>query len=152
MAEIYTRVTGGEKLKARLEEMAAALAKARSVRVGFLEDARYPDGTSVAMVAAVNEFGNPPSRPPRPFFRGMIRQQSKKWPGEIAQALKHSGYDAEKALDLTGAAIKGQLQEAITTYVGPPLKPATVERKGFDKALVDTGHMLASVDYSVVKK
>jgi hypothetical protein len=52
-------------------------------------------------------------------------------------------------LDLMGTAIKGQLQQAIVDFVGIPLAPATIARKGTDKQLVDTGHMLASVDYEV---
>jgi hypothetical protein len=149
----YVRVTGGERLKARLAEIADRLSKARSVRVGFLDDARYPDGTPVAEVAAINEFGNPSKgQPPRPFFRDMIRERGKDWPEGIARALKDADYDAEAALDVTGAAIKGQLQQQISSYVGPPLKESTVKRKGFDKQLVDTGVMLNSVDYAVIKK
>ena len=53
-------VSGGDKLMAYLKQIDANLASAGSspeVRVGFLEGATYPDGTSVPMVAAVQEFG-----------------------------------------------------------------------------------------------
>lgn len=150
--EVDVKVTGGEKLKAKLIEMGKSLGKAQSVRVGFLGDAQYPDGTPVALVAAMNEFGSPPTRPPRPFFRDMIRTQSKKWPEAIAQVLRDNDYDSERALDLTGAAIKGQLQEQINAYVGPPLAPSTVKRKGSEKQLIDTSTMINSVDYEVQKK
>lgn len=144
--------SGGDKLKAKLDQMANRLGSAKSVRVGFLENTRYPDGTLVAMVAAINEYGRPTvGQPPRPFFRDMIREKSPEWPDAIASLLKTNDYDAARTLDTTGGAIKGQLQTAITQYEGPPLKPATVAAKGFDKALVDTGFMLKSVDYEVVK-
>ena len=52
-------------------------------------------------------------------------------------------------LGQTGEAIAGQLRESIINLTEPPLAPATVARKGSDKPLVDTGHMLASVDYEV---
>jgi hypothetical protein len=48
---------GGEKLKAKLEEIAKQASKADSVNVGFLAGATYPNGTPVALIAATNEFG-----------------------------------------------------------------------------------------------
>jgi len=53
-------LSGGERLMAKLREIDARLASAGGqpeVRVGFLEGATYPDGTSLPMVAAINEFG-----------------------------------------------------------------------------------------------
>ena len=53
-------VTGGDRLQAALAEINARLASAGpapSVKVGFLEGSTYDDGTSVPMVAFVNEFG-----------------------------------------------------------------------------------------------
>ncbi|RUV19957.1 MULTISPECIES: hypothetical protein [unclassified Mesorhizobium] len=144
------KLTGGDKLAAKLAEISRNLQKAVSVEIGFLEDATYPDGTPVALVAAVNEFGSADT-PPRPFFRGMIADKSSEWPDAVGNLLVANDYDADKTLGQTGAAIKGQLQAAIVAYVGPTLKPATIARKGNDKQLVDTGHMLASVDYAVKK-
>jgi hypothetical protein len=143
-------ISGGDKLQARLAEIAKNANKAASVDVGFLEGATYPDGTSVPLVAAIQEFGAPSRNiPPRPFFRNMVADKSGEWPDAVAGLLKDNDYDATKTLELTGAAIKGQLQEAITTFVGTPLAPATIAKKGSSKELVDTGHMLASVDFIV---
>ncbi|RUV07766.1 MULTISPECIES: hypothetical protein [unclassified Mesorhizobium] len=144
------KLSGGDKLAAKLAEIAKSLQNAVSVDVGFPEGATYPDGTSVPLVAALNEFGTRDTAP-RPFFRGMIDDKSPEWPDAVGNLLVANGYDAEKTLGQTGEAIKGQLQAAITAYDGPPLQPATIARKGNDKQLVDTGHMLASVDYAVKK-
>ena len=144
------QLTGGDKLAAKLAEKSRNLQKAASVDIGFLEGATYPDGTSVALVAALNEFGSGDT-PARPFFRGMIADKSPEWPDAVGNLLVANEYDADKTLGQTGAAIKGQLQGAIVAYEGPPLKPSTIARKGNDKQLVDTGHMLASVDYAVKK-
>ena len=46
-------VTGGDKVGPKLAEFATLLSNASSVRVGFLEGATYPDGTPVALVAAI---------------------------------------------------------------------------------------------------
>lgn len=144
------KISGGDKLASALTEIARNASKASEVDVGFLEGATYPDGTSVPMVAAVQEFGAPSvGIPPRPFFRSMIQEKSPEWPGAVAGLLKANDYDAEKTLGQTGAAIKGQLQQSIRDTNSPPLKPATIARKGFDKPLIDTGVMINSADYIV---
>jgi len=142
-------ITGGDKLQAALRDMAQKVANPATLSVGFLSGATYPDGTSVPMVAAIQEYGRPPVQPPRPFFRRMIARYSGEWPEAIGGLLKANGYDAEKALELTGAAVAGQLRQSITDLVDPPLAPSTIRRKGFDKPLIDRGILLASVDYEV---
>ncbi|MGO4337865.1 hypothetical protein AB4037_23395 [Labrys sp. KB_33_2] len=142
------KIKGGDKLEAALAKIAKNVTKAAAVDVGFLENATYPDGTSVALVAALNEFGHG-TTPPRPFFRGMIQEKSPEWPKAIATQLKETEYDAAKTLGRVGEGIKGQLQQAIADYVGPTLSPITVAKKGNDKQLVDTGHMMRSADYRV---
>ena len=142
-------VRGGAKLDAALRELAAKVAVPATLRVGFLENARYPDGTPVAMIAAINEYGRPPTQPPRPFFRNMIRDKQGEWPTAIADLLKANDLDAVKALDLAGAAIAGQLRQSIVDLVSPALAASTIRRKGFDKPLIDTGHMMNSVDHEV---
>ncbi len=60
-------MSGGERLQEVLRQYASSLASAGTspeVRVGFLEGATYPDGTSVAAIAAQNEFGGTINRAP----------------------------------------------------------------------------------------
>ncbi len=143
--------TGGEKLAAYLDKWVTATEGNPYVKVGFLAGATYPNGTSVAAVAAFNEFGVPAhGQPPRPFFRNMIAEKSPTWGEATAAALKASGTDVGKALDLVGQGIKGQLQQSIVDFTDPPLAASTVAAKGFKTPLIDTGHMLNSVDYEVV--
>jgi hypothetical protein len=139
---------GGTALEARLKELAAKVTKPANLSVGFLENSTYPDGTSVPMVAAINEFGTR-KQPPRPFFRNMIADKSPKWGDAIADLLKANDFDATKTMQQTGAGIKGQLQESITTFDSVPLSPKTIAAKGFDKQLVDTSVMLNSIDFKV---
>lgn len=141
----------GSGLQRKLTDMVGRMRGSTTLRVGFLEGATYPDGKSVAMIAAIQEFGAP-SRgiPSRPFFRNMIRDKSPGWPGEIATQLKSTNYDASATLNRMGAMIKGQIQDSIVNG-GPyaPLAPSTVARKGFSQPLVHTGHMLNSVAWVV---
>lgn len=57
--------SGGDKLQAYLDRILARVSSAQAVTVGFLEGATYPDGTPVAMVAAVQEFGGSMNIPER---------------------------------------------------------------------------------------
>lgn len=100
------------------------------------------------MIAAAQEFGTG-KIPPRPFFRTMIKEHQKEWGGQMGKLLVHTGYNAEKTLGLMGEIIAGELRQSVRDLTSPPLAPATVKAKGFDKPLVDTGHMLNSVDYEV---
>lgn len=143
-------IKGGTTYRQKLDEIRKALSKARTLRVGFMENATYPDGTSVPMVAAVNEFGAPSrGQPPRPFFRRMIKAKQGEWPGALRTLLKSNDYDAHAALDALGQGIAGQLVESINELTDPPLAPSTVRGKGFDKPLIETGQMRNSVTHDV---
>lgn len=50
-------IKGGDKLASVLAEIATNASKASSVNIGFLEGSTYPDGTSLPMVAAIQEYG-----------------------------------------------------------------------------------------------
>ena len=145
-------VDGGDKVRAVLAEISRKVGRGGTVKVGFLAGSTYPDGKSVAMVAAIQEYGAPSRNiPPRPFFRRMLAQDSPAWPGTIAAQLKATGNDVPRVLDQMGALVKGQIQASIIALVDPPLKPATIRRKGFAKPLIDTSDMLKAVAYEVTK-
>lgn len=169
-------VTGGERSIAAIKALVDKLGKASEVRVGFLENATYPDGTPVAMVAALNNFGAPGvGIPPRPFFSNMIADKSPGWGKQFAAVLAAADNDADKALELMGEGMAGQLREAIIAGAGPANSPVTdllkqrfpmggqtfadVQQARRDvaagetapagKPLVWTGNLLASVDKEV---
>lgn len=141
-------LSGGDKLERKLEEIAMKVARPATLRVGFLENATYPDGTKVAMVAALLNFGISNGKA-WPFFTKMIAEKSPTWGKILADLLTANDYDVDKALALMGTGIAGQLRQAITDMNEPKLEESTIKRKGFEKPLVDTGHMLNSVDYEV---
>ncbi|WP_281083908.1 hypothetical protein [Klebsiella quasivariicola] len=87
--------------------------------------------------------------PPRPFFRKMVWEKSKGWGALVNKSLRNANYDVEKAMSAVGEEIRGQLQNSIRQLTAPPLAASTVRDKGFSKPLIDTGHMLNSVDYEV---
>lgn len=133
-------IKGGTKLEAALNQLAAKVSKSATLSVGFLEGATEPDGTSIPMIAAIQEFGAPKANiPPRPFFRNMVAAKSPEWPKAVGDLLKANDYDAEKTLGQTGEGIKGQLQAAIVDTYEPALSPVTVMLRGMksnDQSLV----------------
>ena len=133
------------------------------VTAGFFDTAKYADGTPVATVAAQNEFGNPAKNiPSRPFFRNAIKANEQKW-GEVAGRLIESAIAGKisesQALDQLGAMIKGDIQESIIDGDFEQLKKSTLDARQSrkrtpgvgSKPLIDTGHMMRSVDYVVEK-
>lgn len=144
---------GGNTWQKALDAIAVNVSKASSVSVGFLEGATYPDGTSVPLVAAIQEYGAPSRNiPPRPFFRTMILEHSKEWPDDVQKLLKAHDYAADATLADMGEVIKGELQQSIVDLTSPPLAPSTVAAKGSSKPLIDSGVLLRSVDYAVKTK
>jgi hypothetical protein len=124
-------VTGGGGLKAALEKIIKNVSKASSVEVGFAAGATYPDGTSVPLVAAIQEFGAPGKGiPPRPFFRNMVRSKSGAWPDQMLELLKANNYDTAKTMKQMGLIVQDQLQQSIIDMNAPALSEVTVMLRG----------------------
>jgi len=98
------------------------------VRVGFLEDKKYPDGTPVAQVAFWNEFGHEGSlkpTPPRPFFRGMVSKYSSQWPAQMAVLAEKYNYDGTMILAAMGKILEEELKMSILDTSSPQLSDTT---------------------------
>ena len=138
--------------KSKLEE---ALEKymsdtAVTLRAGILEEAKYPDGTQVAQVGYIQEYGAPEAKiPPRPFFRAVINEGKQAWPAILASGVEHYQGDVKSALALLGEQIVGELSQSVRDWNSPPNAPATIAKKGFNKPLIDTGQMANSFSYEV---
>ena len=137
------KIKGGANLESALKAIARKVEKPAKLRVGFLEDATYPNGTNVAMIAAIQNFGAPARGiPPRPFFSNMVKDQSPGWPKSLEANLKSTGYDATASMEMMGQGIASQLQDAIINTNEPPLSQITVMLRGMkanDPSLVVTG-------------
>lgn len=149
-------LSGGAALERKLAEIAAKAGKAATLQVGFLKGATYPDGTPVAAVAFINEYGRMVRskdgdyyQMPRPYFRTMIAAKAPKWGKSLGNLAVLHDYDIVKILQLMGEGITAQLQASIRNLVNPPLAPSTIKEKGFSKPLIDTAVMLNSVAYIV---
>lgn len=140
-------MTGGDALTIALKGLDGLKGK-----TGYFETAVYPDGTPVALVATVNEFGDPTSNiPARPTMRPTAADKGKpggEWAGLYAKGAKAAlegriaPRDVLERLVLRAA---GDVSASIAALTTPALAPETIARKGFAKPLVDSGQMLRSV-------
>ena len=123
------------------------------IQVGFQSDQKYEDGTSIAQVAAVNEFGAS-DIPERPF----MRQSFENHEGELqaacdaAQRLVSSGGSAEQALQQIGVVAKGLVQDEIVNGGFAPNAESTIKKKGSEQPLIDTGTMRQSVNFVIKRR
>ena len=140
-------MTGGKRVGRVLARMGKG---GKDVRIGFFRTARYPDGTSVALVAASNEFGIEDGIPERPFFRNAVRKSE----DNVLKILKNSIAPEKMVMDtrtanLIGAYMVSEIQSEIQSLRKPPNSPVTIKAKGSSNPLIDTGKMRQSVSWEV---
>jgi hypothetical protein len=150
------RTSNSEAIKNMLAEL-----DKKEIRVGFFENSKYPDGTPIAYVAAIQEFGYGPIRP-RPFMRPAEEANKGKWLKGIAAGVRGviaGNVTLDHALEQVGMVAAGDVRKAIKAVTAPSLAESTVRarqrRKKGKKAvsrkpLVDTGQMLQAVNSAVV--
>ena len=135
----------------RVGSLSAALSKYKdmnaSVRVGVLENATYPDGTPVAMVAFWNEYGTRTS-PVRAFFRTTVSEQKKNWVLSVQNLMKMHN-DPKKVMGLIGVHMQEQIVQSINTWSDPPNSAYTIAKKGSSKPLIETGVLMRSIKSEV---
>ena len=118
-----------------------------SVRVGVLENATYPDGTPVAMVAFWNEYGTRTS-PVRAFFRTTVSEQKKNWVLSVQNLIKIHN-DPKQVTGLIGVHMQEQIVQSINTWTDPPNSAYTIAKKGSSKPLIETGVLMRSIKSEV---
>ena len=121
------------------------------VHVGFQSgDATYENGADICEIAAYNEFGGS-DRPARPFMKQSFENHEAELKSgcEMVNKAIASGSTAEAALVKLGVAAKGLVQEEIVNGGFEPNAPSTIERKGSETPLIDTGTMRGSVNYQI---
>lgn len=135
----------------RVGSLSAALSKYKdmnaSVRVGVLENATYPDGTPVAMVAFWNEYGTRTS-PVRAFFRTTVSEQKKNWVLSVQNLMKIHN-DPKQVMGLIGVHMQEQIVQSINTWSDPPNSAYTIAKKGSSKPLIETGVLMRSIKHEV---
>jgi len=119
--------------KRRVEQLIKDLENAPVSKVGYFENAKYPDGTSVAEVAATHEFGRPEKGiPPRSTIRPTMKQEERNIATLCKSAFKKvvkGELTVYQVMDLLGQQLAGSIRKAIATITTPPLRPNTIRRR-----------------------
>lgn len=121
------------------------------VNVGWFEDQRYNDGTSVAQVARWNEYGTKQGVPQRPFVRRTVMKHREEWIEKMRTMVqremdKKKGVNIDRALKQFGEIVKGDIQMTILEGGFEKNAPSTIRRKGAGlPPLIDTGVMISSI-------
>lgn len=124
------------------------------VMVGVRADAGNDEnGTSIAFIAAVNEFGSGDGHvPERSFLRSTLDENGEKYIGQLGVALGKVLSDKSslrKELNLIGAGAAADVQRKITAIASPANAKSTVAKKGSSNPLIDDGQLRASIDFEV---
>ena len=135
----------------KVGSLSAALSKYKdmnaSVRVGVLENATYPDGTPVAMVAFWNEYGTR-TADPRPFFRTTVWENKKNWVLSVQNLMKQHD-NPQQVMGLIGEHIKGNIVQGLVSFSDPKNADSTEKAKGFNNPLIDKGILMRSISFEV---
>lgn len=120
-----------------------------------IRDARtgheYPDpraGLPVASIAAALEYGHGQNHP-RPFMQQTIAQRRKEWTEGVVK-LAQAGHSPAQVVGVIGQVMKEDIQKTITDWPADN-SPEWAAVKGFNKGLVQTSHLLKSIDSQVVQ-
>lgn len=112
------------------------------------------DGTSMALIAAVNEFGSSDGHvPERSFLRSTIDENRPAYMKLLERATGRAvdkGRGAMKReLGLVGARVAADVQRKIVALKDPANAPSTIAAKGSSNPLVDLGRLRQSISFEV---
>lgn len=126
----------------QLAQMIQGMSNAQT-KVGFVDSSKYDDGTPVAYVATIQEFGSPQqSIPARPFMRPTITRDSAKWKGTAASgaaAITRGSATTETVLNALGSSAAGGIKRSISAVTSPPLSPTTLRLRKLKREGVKIG-------------
>ena len=139
---------GGDKLKAILAK--AEQARRSKAKVGFI-GGQYPDGTSLAEVAAVQNYGSPEQGiPERPFFGQAVSVMRQDLPRVLLKVVDPATLTvSEKEGRIIGRWAVNVIRQRIADLEQPPNAPSTLKEKEGKNPLVDSGTLSAGVTFEL---
>lgn len=107
---------------------------------------------TVLEIATIHEFGLG-NNPERSFIRAWFdenKEQNEELLFRLAEQVIAGKLTREQAMNQAGLRFVAGIQKRITDRIPPPLKQATIMRKGSTVPLVDTGQLKSSITYKLV--
>lgn len=103
-----------------------------AVKVGWMESAVYPDGTPVALVAAVQNGGSPQNGiEPSAFFEKTIASEGQNWidtAGNGIRSAYNGNTDAKTVMEGLGLLVAADVQKTIAN-INEPISEQTLFRR-----------------------
>lgn len=102
--------------------------QSKKVQVGWFESSQYEDGTPVAEVAIMQEFGTK-TAPARPFMRPTVANEKSEWGGVASGIVKNVVSGSVSVDDLyqtVGGLMEGDIVKTIASISEPPLTDTTL--------------------------
>lgn len=143
-----TTAADGRKFKKMLEELGKL-----EVRVGIQQEESSGNGVDLLDRAIFNELGTA-HIPSRPFLRNSVDTNVENI-NAFLQSMKRKmlkGGSAEEVLKQIGTFQKGLIQSEIRNGDFVKNSKMTIQKKGSDTPLIDTGEMRQSINYVIKKK
>lgn len=142
-----TKLQGLQALSQRLKRLN------KRVLIGVPAGKSEEDGTSMALVAAVNEFGSADGKvPERSFLRAGLRHgfyAITRLNVASLHEVSQGRMTAEMALERTGMVAAGAVKKYIPVGEFVPNAPSTIKAKGSSKPLIDSGSLRQSITWVV---
>lgn len=111
----------------------AELFQGAVAKVGIPAGKQYPDGTSIAYIAAIQEYGAAEVNiPSRPFMRLTRAAKAREWAKDMAegaQAVVKRRISLNGMLDAIGQVAAADIVQTIANRVAPPLKESTIDAR-----------------------
>lgn len=126
--------------------------KAPQVYAGVVGPEALDDhgGITNVEIATFHEFGTD-TVPQRSFLRSTADEKQQEVATRLGNAAGKTidGAESHNAFGLVGAWFIGQVQKKIRSRIPPPLADSTVQAKGSDMPLIDTGQMIKILTWVV---
>lgn len=164
MAKKYSIVEKNDKLWQQMKKRLTAL-DGIEARVGWFSGHNYgPENNNlpIAQVAQWNEEGTPAAgwggpTPSRPFIRSFFigLKKSKAFRDFMANEIKHyieGGGTSRHLAQRVGRFVRQGIRETIEKWTYISNATATIELKGFNDPLVETGTMAKAVSVKIVRE
>jgi hypothetical protein len=111
---------------------------------------------TMAQLGAVHEFGAPSRNiPQRSFLAATFEEKQQEMIETVIRVtdkLAKGQIKFDRVHDQFGLLAQKWVVQRINNGIDPPLKRATIQRKGSSRPLVDTGRLRASIKYEVRRK
>jgi len=130
----------------------------KKVAVGVFKES----GENVRIRAIVNEYGTTKAGknrniviPERSFLRSTFNKNYKKISkkfSKIPKLIRSGRFDVTRELRLIGLYQKNQIKKTIIRFKDPGNALSTIKNKGFDNPLIETGQLLKSISFKILKK